>query len=40
MGLGRIMIRVLRQLLSEVDPETGFEFEWLIPGSTIIGVGK
>lgn len=50
-GLGRVSHgtgddndKVLRQLLSEVDPETRFEFKWLIweaiLRSTIIGVGK
>lgn len=43
MDLGMIMMRVLSQLLPEVDPETGLElkcFTWeVIPGSTVIGVG-
>lgn len=42
MGLGMIMIRILSQLLPEVEPETGFEFKWfiweVISGSTITGV--
>lgn len=44
MGLGMIMLRILSQLLPEVDTEAGPELKWFtwegIPGSTIIGVGR